>query len=33
MSQYEINMKSVPALRVVSLWAKGLPFAVTVPKA
>jgi AraC family transcriptional regulator len=33
MSQYEINMKSVPALRVASLWAKGLPFAVTVPKA
>lgn len=33
MSQYEINMKSVPALRVASLWGKGLPFAVTVPKA
>ena len=33
MSQYEINIKSVPALRVASLWAKGLPFAVTVPKA
>ena len=33
MSQYEINMKSVPALRVASLWGKGLPFAVTIPKA
>lgn len=33
MSQYEINIKSFPALRVASLWGKGLPFAVTVPNA
>ena len=33
MSQYEIKIKSVPALRVASLWAKGLPFNVTIPKA
>jgi len=33
MSRYEINMKSVPAMRVASLWGKGLPFSVTVPKA
>lgn len=33
MSRYEINIKNVPTMRVASLWGKGLPFAVTVPKA
>ena len=33
MPTYDIEIKSVPALRVASLWGKGLPFAVTIPKA
>jgi AraC family transcriptional regulator len=33
MPPYDIKIKKVPALRVASLWAKGLPFAVTVPRA
>ena len=30
---YNIEIKKVPAIRVASLWARGLPFNVTVPKA
>lgn len=33
MSPYDIEIKKVPAMRVASLWARGLPFNVTVPKA
>jgi len=33
MPTYDIEIKKVPALRVASLWGKGLPFNVTVPKA
>ena len=33
MPTYDIEIKNVPALRVASLWAKGLPFSVTIPKA
>ena len=33
MIKYNIQIKKVPAMRVASLWAKGLPFNVTVPKA
>jgi len=33
MPTYDIEIKKVPAMRVASLWAKGLPFNVTVPKA
>ncbi|MGB3944444.1 MAG: GyrI-like domain-containing protein [Methanothrix sp.] len=33
MSRYDIQIKKVPGLRVASLWGKGLPFSVTVPKA
>ena len=33
MPTYDIEIKKVPAMRVASLWGKGLPFNVTVPKA
>lgn len=33
MPTYDIEIKKVPSMRVASLWAKGLPFNVTVPKA
>lgn len=33
MPPYDIQIKKVPALRMASLWAKGLPFNVTVPRA
>jgi DNA gyrase inhibitor GyrI len=33
MPPYDIEIKKIPAMRVASLWAKGLPFNVTVPKA
>jgi DNA gyrase inhibitor GyrI len=33
MPTYDIEIKKVPAMRVASLMAKGLPFNVTVPKA
>ncbi len=33
MSEREIEIKNVPAMRVASLMAKGLPFNVTIPKA
>jgi AraC family transcriptional regulator len=33
MPPYDIQIKKVPAMRVASLWAKGLPFNVTVPRA
>lgn len=33
MPPYKIYIKKAPAMRVASLWAKGLPFNVTVPKA
>ena len=31
MPTYDIEIKKVPAMQVASLWAKGLPFNVTVP--
>ncbi len=33
MSEKEVEIKAVPAIKVASLWAKGLPFNETVPKA
>ncbi|MFB3765979.1 MAG: GyrI-like domain-containing protein [Methanotrichaceae archaeon] len=33
MSSWEITIKNVPALKVASIWANGLPFNETVPKA
>ena len=33
MPTYDIEIKKIPAIQVASLWAKGLPFNVTVPKA